>query len=223
MASTDRTTGELVAKTGVFMHHVTESTDDLAAALDAYGTDGDAFTSAVDRLVAVESACDSTLHDLRRTVASEIDPSFSGAYLQKKDLLELFTHVDRIPTGLERFAHQLRAMAPVLSAEQLASFAAMTDHISAAVRTLTEAISGFVERLVEGGDRDDPAETVARVAERESACDQLKYDAVAAAFEEGATPRTLMVRELFVCLDGAMNAVEDAVDHLLFASGTTLP
>ncbi len=32
-----------------------------------------------------------------------------------------------------------------------------------------------------------------------------------------------MVRELLVCLDGAMDAVEDAADHLLFASGTTLP
>jgi uncharacterized protein Yka (UPF0111/DUF47 family) len=221
MASTD--TDELVAKTGVFLHHVTESADDLTAALDAYGTDEEAFASAVSRLVAVESACDSTLHELRRMVASEIDPSFSGAFLRKRDLLELYTRVDRIPTELERFARQLRAMEPSLTDGQLATFAEMTEHISVAVRTLTTAISGFVEGLVQGGTRDDPTETVDAVAELESTCDRLKYNALAAAFERGASSQALSFRELLVCLDGAMNAVEDAADHLLFASGTTLP
>jgi len=223
MASTDRMADELVAKTGVYLHHVTESTDDLAAALDAYGTDEDAFDTAVSRLVAVESACDRTLHELRRTVASEIDPSFSGAYLRKTDLLELYTRVDRIPTELERFARQLRAMSPSLTDAHLSTFTAMTDHVGGAVETLTTAISSFVERLIEGGSGGDPAATVERVAELESTCDQLKYDALSAAFAEGPSPQALVVRELLVCLDGAMNAVEDAADHLLFASGTTLP
>ncbi|MFC4407473.1 DUF47 domain-containing protein [Haloarchaeobius iranensis] len=224
MPSTDGMTDELLAKTSTFLQHVTESTETLATALDAYGTDGDAFERELSRLVAVESACDNTLHELRRTVGSELDPSFSGAYLRKSDLLELYTHVDRIPTELERFARQLRATEPSLTDSQLATFVEMTDHIDTAARTLTAAISTFVERLVTGGTGGDPTATVERVAALESACDQLKYDALGAAFDgDEETSAALLVRDLLVCLDAAMNAVEDAADHLLFASGTTLP
>lgn len=208
------------ALTDAYLDHVTDATAGLPDALDAYGTDPEAFAVAVQRVAARESACDATLRDLRALVGESTPPNDTELYLRMDEVARLYAAIDEVPNRAERFVRELDAIDPALSEDRriaLREMAALTDE---AARKLARLAARFVECLVTDADPVPVVETAEELAELESACDRLKYDVLDAAFDDLPTADALVVRELVLTLDAAMDAVEDASEQLLFVNST---
>jgi hypothetical protein len=226
---------EVCALTERYLEQVAETTAALPVALDAYAEDEDAFEEAARTVAERESACDATLRDLRTAVGKSMPPNYSQFYLRIDDVSRLYAALDEIPNRVERFVRELRAMRPALDDRTRATCREMALLVREAVAALADLTADYVERLVApeascGGPETDDSEvgdSEASVTERvdslaalESECDGLKYDALSSAFDAHPTAEALVVRELVVTLDAAMDAVEDVGDHVLFlASG----
>lgn len=219
---TDAFADEVLARTGTYLDQVESTTAHLPDALDAYGTDDSAFEAAVDRLGTQESECDATLRELRTLVGESLPPNYTDVYLRADDVIRLYDRIDAVPNRAESFARELAAMRPDLSPavqDALVEMASLTAEATVVLADVTEA---YVESLVTAGESVRVADDVQRLATMEGDCDAHKYDALATVFEECSTADALAVRELLLALDDAMDAVEDAGDHLLSMNSTSL-
>ncbi|WP_276301162.1 DUF47 domain-containing protein [Halorussus lipolyticus] len=216
---------EVCALTEQYLERVAEATAALPAALDAYDEDADAFEEATQTVADHESACDETLRDLRTAVGKSMPPNYSRFYLRIDDVSRLYAAIDEIPNRAERFVRELRAMRPALDDRTRETCREMALLVHEAASALADLTADYVARLVAPeAAPDDPTpgvtERVDELAVLESECDGLKYDALSAAFDAHSTADALVVRELVLTLDAAMDAVEDVGEQLLFlASG----
>jgi uncharacterized protein Yka (UPF0111/DUF47 family) len=213
---------EVRSRTTTYLDQVETTTAHLPDGLDAYGTDPEAFIAAVDRLNTQESECDATLRELTALLGESLPPNYTEVYLRVDDVLRLYGHVDRIPNHAEQFLRQLASMQPDLTEETLHALREMSALVVEGTTILTGVTEAYVETLVTDGDPITVAADVDTIVALESACDAHKYDGITAAFEECATADALVVRELLLALDAAMDAVEDAAEHLLAMQSATL-
>ncbi|GGL63634.1 DUF47 family protein [Halocalculus aciditolerans] len=178
--------------------------------------DGDGVAEWVAVLDRLESAADDEARALQSAVNGDVEPSLTGVYLYRPDLLRLVTLVDDIANAAERFARELAAVAPSLPAEVWDAFDRMVDLAAAAVTATTRAVGRFVGSLDAGA----PAfeEDVATVRRLESDCDDEKYSVLSAAFETLPTADALLVMTLVGRLDVVPNAAEDVADALVVAA-----
>ena len=221
---------EVCALTERYLEQVAAVTDALPAAIDAYAEDAEAFEEATQTVAERESACDATLRDLRTAVGKSMPPNYSRFYLRIDDVSRLYAALDEIPNRVERFVRELRAMRPALDDRTRATCREMAALVCEAVAALADLTADYVERLVapendcggpENGDSEaNVTERVDSLAALESECDGLKYDGLAAAFEEHPTAEAVVLRELVLTLDAAMDAVEDVGDHVLFLASS---
>jgi len=213
---------EVRSQTATYLQQVRTTTTHLPDALDAYGSDWGAFTAAVDRLNTQESECDATLRDLRSLVGESLPPNYTDVYLRADDVVRLYACIDEIPNRVESFARELASMRPALPAGLQDSLREMGSLVVEATLLLTEATEAYVEQLVTAGEPVRIADDIETITTLESSCDAHKYEALQAAFSDCATADALVVRELLLTLDEAMDAVEDAAEHLLSMNSTTL-
>jgi uncharacterized protein Yka (UPF0111/DUF47 family) len=213
---------EVRSRTDTYLDQVATTTTHLPDALDAYGTDRTAFAAAVDRVSTHESECDATLRDLRALVGDSLPPNYTDVYLRADDVIRLYDPIDVIPNRVESFARELGSMAPALPAAIHEAINQMAALVAEATGILAEATDAYIESLVTSGDPVRVTDDVDTIATLESTCDAHKYDALQTAFHECETADALVVRELLLSLDAAMDAVEDAGDHLLSMSSTEL-
>jgi uncharacterized protein Yka (UPF0111/DUF47 family) len=113
-------------------------------------------------------------------------------------------------------------MVPALTASIHETVSEMAALVAEATVVLTDATAAYVESLVTPGDPIRVTDAVDTIATLESTCDAHKYDALQSAFRQCKTADALVVRELLLSLDGAMDAVEDAGDHLLSMNSAEL-
>ncbi|WP_134670384.1 hypothetical protein [Halorussus marinus] len=213
-AQTEGYAAAVSSETETYLDRVADCAGRLPGAINAYGVDDDAFATAVDDIAAAESDCDDALRELRRLLSERSRPNYTDVYLRADDVARLYAAVDEIPNAVERFARELRAIAPSLGGaraivEEMASLAVE------ATEALAAATGEYVESLLVEGGTASVGPAVEEIRALESAADRLKYEGLAAAFDEAATPDALVVRELVVGLDAAIDAVEDAADQLL--------
>lgn len=219
---TDAFADEVRARTSTYLDQLETTTAHLPDALEAYGNDDDAFCAAVDRLKTSESECDATLRELATLLGESLPPNYTEVYLRAADVLHLYWRLDTIPNHAEQFARQLVSMRPSLSTEALHALRAMGDLVVEGTTLLTGITGAYVESLVTDGGPVAIGEDIDTIAALESACDAHKYDGIAAAFADRSTADALVVRELLLALDAAMDAVEDAAEHLLAMQSATL-
>lgn len=201
--------------TDTYLDRVTDCTARLPDALDAYGTHPEAFEAAVGDIAINETDSDDALRDLRTFLSESSSPNYTDVYLRADDVARLYTAIDEMPNAVERFARELRAIAPELDDDLRATVREMVALTVEATETLATATRDYVESLVTEGETARVTEAVEEVATLESECDRLKYDGLARAFDVEPTADALAVRELVLTLDAAMDAVEDAGDQLL--------
>ncbi|WP_166035590.1 DUF47 family protein [Halorussus pelagicus] len=204
--------------TETYLDGVTDTTAHLPDALDAYGTDPAAFEEAVERVAEHESACDTALRELRGTVRESMPPNYTEMYLRVDDVARLYAAIDAVPNRAEGFVRELHAITPELGDSARTTLREMAMLTAEAAAELAAATTAYVEQLVGESAAVSVTDAVDRVADLESECDGLKHDALAAAFEGRPTAEALVVRELILKLDAAMDAVEDAAEHLLFVA-----
>ncbi|MFC7133006.1 MULTISPECIES: DUF47 family protein [Salinibaculum] len=219
---TDAFGDEVLARTETYLDQVRAATAHLPDAVDAYGTDRDAFEAAVDRLSTQESECDATLRELRTLVGESLPPNYTDVYLRADDVMRLYDCVDAVPNHAESFVRELAAMRPDLPERVHEALAEMASLATEATVVLTDVTEAYVESLLAAGEPVRVVDSVDTLATMEGDCDAHKYDALTAAFGACSTADALVVRELLLALDDAVDAIEDAGDHLLSMSSTTL-
>jgi DNA-binding transcriptional ArsR family regulator len=135
------------------------------------------------------------------------------------------TDNDELPSESVKRAAALRALRadPMTRAELVTALDVSRTTIHRTVQSLDERgllvkEDGKLALSVLGATVADEVETV---VELETACDGFKYDAFETAFADYETADALMVRELLLVLDAAMDAIEDAAEHLLSMQSVT--
>ena len=212
---------EISARTETYLQQVETTTAHLPDAVDAYGEDADAFVATVDRLNTQESECDATLRELSTLLGESLPPNYTDVYLRADDVVRLYSCLDAIPNRTERFARELASMRPDLTTDTRASLREMSALVVEGTVILTDLAAAFVESLLTSGDPIVVADDVQTIVGLETECDGYKYDALKTAFAERKTADALVIRELMLALDAAMDAVEDAAEHLLSMQSVT--
>ncbi|WP_136717044.1 DUF47 domain-containing protein [Halorientalis salina] len=199
-----------------YLNTVLTCTAGVPVVIECYGTDEDAFQRECQRVSGLESDCDALLGEIRTTVGDSMPPNFTGVYFQPESVLELFAHIDEIANYAERFCAELAAMQPALTDTERADFVRMADLVVEGTETLVDATGDVRAALCGSGIETAIGSQVSTVARLESACDTARDKLLSAAFADEATPAALVVRELIVTLEEAMDAVEDAANHLAY-------
>ncbi|QLC34530.1 DUF47 family protein [Halarchaeum sp. CBA1220] len=216
----DQAASRIGTTTADFCAGVRDCTAHLPVALAAY-RDGDteAFHESAAEAAAAESACDDYARDLRTALAT-LDPDLTGVYLRARDLLDLLSRLDDVANAVEDALAALASMAPDLDA----SGDALIDLGTLAARAterLCDAVAEYVAALCADESPTIERETIDAIRDVEHRCDDLKQDALAAAFAPGLSVNGLAVREVTLALDGVANTVEDAADQLAVVASAT--
>lgn len=212
---------EIRSRTDTYLNQVEATTVHLPDIVDAYGDNPDAFVASVDRLNTQESECDATLRELSTLLGESLPPNYTDVYLRADDVVRLYGRIDAVPNRTERFARELASMRPSLTPTSQHAFEAMSELVVEGTIILTDLSAAYVESLVTSGDPIVVAEEVETIVELETSCDDYKYDALKTAFTECETADALVIRELLLALDAAMDAIEDAAEHLLSMQSVT--
>jgi uncharacterized protein Yka (UPF0111/DUF47 family) len=212
---------EISTRTDTYLQQVEATTAHLPDALDAYGEDADAFVAAVDRLDTQESECDATLRELSTLLGESLPPNYTDVYLRADDVVRLYGRLDAVPNRAERFARELASMRPDLTPDTREAVREMSALVVEGTIILADLVDAYVEALVTAGDPIVVADDVERIVALETECDAHKYDALRTVFETHETADALVIRELLLALDAAMDAVEDAAEHLLSMQSVT--
>lgn len=212
---TDAVADEVYDCTTTYLSQVETTVSHLPDAVEAYDTDPDAFQAATDRLRTCESECDATLRGLRTLLAESMPPNYTAVYLRVDDVVRLFDRLDAVPNRCERFVDELGAMDPGLRPGTRDHLCQMASLVVEATGIVADATGAYVETLLTEGERIRLVDEVDRVAALESDCDAARTAAMADAFAIQETADALVVRELVLSLEAAMDAVEDTGDRLL--------
>jgi len=206
--------------TGRYLDTVLDCTARVPVVVECYGTDEAAFQRERERVAGLESDCDELLADIRATVGDSMPPNFTGVYFQPGSVLELFARIDEIANHAEQFCADLAAMGPSLTEIQHADVVRMADLVVEGTERLVDATAEVRAILCEAGSETTVQPQVSTIMRLESACDAVREKVVSSAFAAETTTASLVVRELAVTLDSAMDAVEDAADHLVYIDST---
>jgi uncharacterized protein Yka (UPF0111/DUF47 family) len=195
--------------------------ESVRPAVEYYGGDEDAFCGELERARRLESDCDDLLATIRTTVARSMEPNFTRVYFQPDGVLELFDRADVAANHVETFLGELAAMDPTLSVAVTTGFARMGDLVVEAIAALSTAVGDLfavpAHRTVDTVH--DARETV---ADLESRCDTVRQKLVSEAFATRDTADALVVRQLALWLDRAMDAVEDAAERTVYLDSTAV-
>ena len=202
--------------TETYLQTVTSTTDGFTDAMADYHRDPETIERTRGRLRTLETACDESLDAVRRLIGESMPPNVTEAYLRTEDLLALFQYVDRIPNRIERFTAELYAIDPPIDADIRACIRDVSGRIAVATATLSRIVEAYVSGMCSCGEGIHVEPHVRRIARCESDCDAIRDRLIEHVCRDGVDAEALVVRELIVVLDSAMDAVEDAGDHLLY-------
>ncbi|SEN51845.1 Uncharacterized conserved protein YkaA, UPF0111/DUF47 family [Halorientalis persicus] len=212
---------EFVEVTDRYFDALADCVESVRPGVEYYGRDEAAFCRELARARRLESDCDDLLATIRTTVGQSMGPNFTRVYFQPGGVLELFACADETANHAETFLGELAAMEPTLSAAATADFARMGDLVVEAVGVLSAAVDDLsaapAHRAVDAVH--DARDTI---ADLESRCDTVGRKLVSEAFATDDTAAALVVRELALWLDRAMDAVEDAAEQAVYLDSTAV-
>ncbi|MFC6732627.1 MULTISPECIES: DUF47 domain-containing protein [unclassified Haladaptatus] len=208
----------VVETTGIFMDGIRECVTCLETTLDAYPDDWDRVRDSVLRLSAREAQCDRTGRRVQTLVGRRQSPNFTGLYLRADDFVEYVDDVDRIANHAERFANELLAIQPDIPDVVHEGLREMAELTVEATVALVNATTHYVESLCNPTLNPTLPTVEEDIRTLEVTCDEKQYDLLSTIFDPGASVNALVLRELLFALDDVTNAVEDALDQLLYMS-----
>jgi uncharacterized protein Yka (UPF0111/DUF47 family) len=118
----------------------------------------------------------------------------------------------------ERIAEELVATTPPRDGDPLRHLREMADRAVTAMAALAEAVTTFVRLLCRRSESESIADEIATVREIESACDGIRNDVIAAAFDDQAIDRPLLYRAFALRFDRLVDVMEDVTDRSVIVS-----
>lgn len=207
--------------TNTYLDQVETTVAHLPTVIETYNEDPDAFREATDQLHYCESECDATLSGLRTLLGESLSSTApgpsdrTGIPIDGDSVVRLFDRIDVVPNRCERFADDLAVMEPDLADSTVDHLSEMATLVVEATTVLATATRACVDNVCSD---DDSIRTTGQddvVSRLESDCDDVRSAALSKVFATSETSVALVVRELLLGLDAAMDAVEDAAEHLL--------
>jgi len=218
MARSDgtETVSEIVTETGRYLQRVEAATEQLADIMEAYDVGEPAFETAVADLRDLESECDTLVGDLRSLVGSAMDPNFTGLYLRSGALVEFYETTDTVVNEAERFGTEFAAMEPSIPGAVHDDLGRMARFANEAAVHLSRAGTTQFDALTDPNRTGEVSREAEQIRAVETRCDDVKYRVLDHAFTSMSREEALVVRALVNQLDEVTNAVEDAVDRLVY-------
>ncbi|WP_418286149.1 DUF47 domain-containing protein [Halorubrum sp. DTA46] len=217
--STDDDFGErLEAQTAAYLDRIGDCVALLPQALDEYANDG-SYRETVAEIAAIESECDDRVRTITGTITNagpdDIGLLNTRINFNESALLDFYTELDVVPNHTERIVQEVLMMQPDAGVDSFRDMREMADLIV----EMTAVLGDVVERFVHGLARSDATETltagIESIRDSESACDELRNDAIETAFADGAIDQPLVYRELAILLDELANTIEDLTDRMV--------
>lgn len=199
-------------RTGLFLAEVRECVGALPGIVDSYAADPGAFSDRVKRLQAQESACNEAARELRVVVGESA--AAEAFFYPAGEFLSLVAAIDGVANRAERVATELATIEPSLSARCREALRRMAETAVGAFDALSAATTAYVEALANGGDTDAGADSIERVRELESECDDVRQAALRMAFDDAPTAEALAVRAVVHEADAVVDGMETAADSL---------
>jgi uncharacterized protein Yka (UPF0111/DUF47 family) len=217
----DTTVGDrIVAGTEQYVSRVERCVTLVSELLEGY-VEGGPYRETAERIRTLESECD---HAGRRVSAAittasaeQVGLRNSRVHINSPQVVSLFQTLDEVANAAEQVAEELLTVRPPtgIPFDQLRG---MADCATEAVAALAGAVIAFVRALCDPSDSVILVDEVEAVRESESACDRLRNDAVATAFDDAPTAEALLYREFALLLDGLLDAMEDVTDRIVLIS-----
>lgn len=219
---TGQQTATILDSTETYLEQIETCLSHLPDAIDAYGKNHDAFVTSVDRLRCLESDCDATVQRLRALAGEGVDPTDAEVYMRLDDVTRLYGLLDAIPNRAETFLREFRAAQPTLSTATHEKMQLMAEDAARAMSLLVTVVRRYVRSLTAGEPAVDIADDVQTITAMESACDDRRDTILSTVFVERTTAEAVLVRELLAGLDGIVDAIEDAAEHILSMNSSAL-
>lgn len=212
----------LDALTTRFVDRIATCLDRLSELVSLY-SNGEPYAQCVRQVQDLESECDRVYRSIATHIstanASDLGIRLTEIHLNRKQLLDLFAHLDEIPNGAERFASDLEAIEPPEVDDSLDDIQEMIASARAGVRFLEDAVPTFVRSLTHPEKEMSIDEIVGPVRRIESHTDELRDEVIATAFECEPQAVALVYREMVLLLDGVVDAMEDVTDQMVLIGG----
>jgi uncharacterized protein Yka (UPF0111/DUF47 family) len=201
-----------------YLDRVAWTVDQVTGTLELYRADRTEFYESVEHIKGLESDCDALLDEIRTTLGESMRAELSDIQVESSALLEVYLGIDEIVNRTEQFLADMAAMEPDLSETALADLIRMADFLRMATDRLATAVSDLLGQLCrpdEANIAESVTAPVTEIGSLESSCDSIRHKLIGDTFARSPTAEALLVRELAVTLDSALDAVEDAADQLL--------
>jgi uncharacterized protein Yka (UPF0111/DUF47 family) len=210
----------IVAGTEQYVSRVEACVTLVPELLEGY-VEGGPYRATAERIRTLESECD---HAGRRVSAAittasaeQVGLRNSRVHINSPQVVSLFQTLDEVANAAEQVAEELLTVRPPTGAP-FDRLREMADRATEAMAALAGAVVAFVRALCDPADSVTLVDEVEAVRESESACDRLRNDAVATAFDDAPAAEALLYREFALLLDGLLDAMEDVTDRIVLIS-----
>ncbi|MFB6281956.1 MAG: DUF47 domain-containing protein [Haloferacaceae archaeon] len=212
----------LDARTTACLERIDECVAALPRLLDRHA-DGEPHGRLVERIRKAESDCDREVRRINTLVSNaeveDLGLGLTHLHLNAGATIDLYQRLDGIANAAEQFAEELAAIDPPRSPAVLDRLCEMAEIAARTVPVLARAVTGYTEALCDPYASVDLGGEIRRIRAAEDECDDLRHDAVAAAFADDA-PAPTVHRELAHLLDAVVDAMEDVADRIVWITGT---
>jgi uncharacterized protein Yka (UPF0111/DUF47 family) len=199
-------------RTELFLAEVRECVESLPSIVDSYRTDPAVFSERVAGLAAQESVCNEAARELRVAVGESA--AADAFFYPAGQFLSLVAALDGVANRAERVATELATIEPALSARCREALRRMAETAIRAFDALAAATTAYVEALATGGDTDAGVDSIERVRELESECDDTRRAALRMAFDDAPTAEALALRAVLHEADAVVDGMETVADSL---------
>lgn len=215
-------TTRLTRETQTYLDRLTEALE-LLDELVARQAAGRSFDRTVDRIAQLESECDRSQQQLSKLATTEdTDPylRLERMYLNSPYLVELYQQLDEIANTIEQIANELQAAGAALSPVSLMRFQEMTDWLTEAMDGLRQAFYTFTTLLCASDQDGTIVDEIRLIRTAEGACDEIRNEAIAAAFDDPGATHPTLDRDLAHLFDQVADTIEDIADRLIVIAST---
>ncbi len=214
---------QLVTQTDAYLSTIRECVSRLAQLVEGYAS-GESPDELVEEVRSLESECDERKRTLSSLVTNTSVREFgirnSRVHLNSEQVVKLYQLLDEIPNTAEQVAEDIATIGPPRAAWAFQQYHEITDHAMTAMDALQNAVHEFVYLLCSSTETGTIADHIGEVRAAESACDSIRNNVIAEAFEGATTTQPLLYREFANNFDHLVDTMEDTTDHLVLLSSS---
>ena len=222
--ATDGDFGErLETQTDAYLERIHDCVRLLPVALETYETTGDTTDTAAE-IGTIESECDERVRKLTAVITNagpdDIGLLNTRITFNESALIDLYKTLDVVANHTERIVQEVVMMRPPADVQPFADMREMAGLIVEMTATLESVVGDFVRGLTQSDGTRTLVDDIETIRELESACDELRNDAIATAFTDESIDAPLVYRELAILLDELANTIEDLTDRMIVIAST---